>query len=375
MEENKEESMIDKLKKSLSNLNGKKSKIYFFLPPVKEPNSSVYEIYFHAKTLQNEGFEVTLIVESEEYKKPFFVDKELVEDVMYEVMETASRITLTPEDILVIPESLTNVMEQTKTAPSIRIVLHQSLDYMYNSLVLMSGYPSHGVVNVITNSEDMKEYLKKTIGGSMMDIKTYNIGIPDYFKPSEKPKQPSICFLTRNANDITKIAKDFYTKNPMYSFVTFEAMYSDSKPPRQLTRKEFADKLSKSFASVWIDRISSFGTFPLESMKSGTIPVSLIPDFTPPFMFDDNGIPIKNAGLWTNSTYELSDLLSKLVSMYLDDSIPNDIYDTMKQVSDKYSVENSRKTILESYNYFINKRSTSLTNAIDKLEKSEKETV
>jgi hypothetical protein len=218
----------------------------------------------------------------------------------------------------------------------------------------------------------MKDYLKRTIGGNIMDIQTYTIGIPDYFKPNDKPKQPTICFLTRNANDISKIAKDFYTKNPMYNFITFEAMYSDTKPPRQLSRKEFADKLGKSFAAIWIDRISSFGTFPLEAMKAGTIPVALIPDFTPPYLFDENNKPVENAGLWTNSTYELSDYLSKLVSMYLDDSIPEDMLKCMEEVSSKYTVEESKKTVIASYEYFLNKRINSIESAIVKLEEDNK---
>jgi len=358
---------IEKLKRSLDELKNKKSKFYFFLPPVKEPNSSTYEIFFHANTLKNEGYEVTMIIESDEYQRPFFVDKELLDGLSYEIM-SSGRITMGPEDVLIIPEALTNVMEQTKDLPAIRIVFHQSIDYMYNSLMLMTGYANHGIVNVITNSDDMTNYLKKTIGGNIMDIKSYTIGIPDYFKPDDKPKQPTICFLTRNANDITKIAKDFYTKNPMYNFVTFEAMYSDTKPPRQLSRKEFAEKLGKSFAAIWVDRISSFGTFPLEAMKCKTIPISLLPDFTPPYLFDEEGKSIENAGLWSTSTYELSDILSNLVSKFLDDSIPEDIYESMDKVVDKYNVENSKKSVIEIYDYFLNKRISSITSAIEKLE-------
>ena len=44
-----------------------------------------------------------------------------------------------------------------------------------------------------------------------------------------------------------------------------------------IPREEFAKELSKSFLSVWIDELSSFGTFPIESMKCNTPVIGKIP--------------------------------------------------------------------------------------------------
>ena len=60
-----------------------------------------------------------------------------------------------------------------------------------------------------------------------------------------------------------------------------------------MRRIDFAKRLQSNFAAVWVDRISSFGTFPLECMKCGTIPICLKPDIMPEYMIerDEKGAP------------------------------------------------------------------------------------
>jgi len=79
-------------------------------------------------------------------------------------------------------------------------------------------------------------------------------------------------------------------------------MLTKSKPPQTMRRVDFAKRLQGNFAAVWIDRIASFGTFPLECMKSGVIPISLVPDIIPEYLIerDENGKPVK---ITENSRY------------------------------------------------------------------------
>jgi hypothetical protein len=368
MEENTnlpELSAEEKAKVRLENLKTKKSKFYFFLPAIKEANASTNEIYFQATTLKKAGYDVTLLVDSTEYLNPFYVDKEL-QDVKHFVINSG-RLDISPEDVVVIPEIYTNVMEQTINVPAIRIVLCQSLDYMYNALLPSTSWADFGIDSVITTSDQTKKYLD-TLYPNRFDIQNYTIGVPSYFKSWDKPKRPVISFVTRNPNDINKIAKDFYAKFPYYSFVTFDSMFTDTKPPRQTTRKEFADKLSKNFACVWVDRISTYGTFPLEAMACGTIPVSLLPDFDPPYIFDENQKYLDGAGYWTTSIYQVADILGKLTAAFLDDNVPESVYKTMSTVAAAHTSEISEASIVKAYEHFINKRINDLEDALNKTE-------
>ena len=105
------------------------------------------------------------------------------------------------------------------------------------------------------------------INSMMPNVQLENIKlyIPDYFKKCEKPQPPTISIHTRDSRDTHKVIKSFYVKFPQYKWISFRDL-------RNLSREKFAEDLSQSSCAVWIDELSGFGTFPLESMKCG-VPV------------------------------------------------------------------------------------------------------
>ena len=124
--------------------------------------------------------------------------------------------------------------------------------------------------------------------------------------------------------------------------MTFDPMLTKSKPPQQMRRIDFAKRLQGNFAAVWVDRIASFGTFPLECMKSGVIPICLKPDIMPEYLLerDDNGVPVKTvegAGVWTDSFYDLPVLIGEVLVKFLDDSISQELYESMEKIASKYN--------------------------------------
>ena len=128
-----------------------------------------------------------------------------------------------------------------------------------------------------------------------------------------------------------------------------------------MRRVDFAKRLRGNFAAVWIDRISSFGTFPLECMKSGVIPVALKPDIIPEYMVerDENGNAVKTVeggGLWTDNYYDLPLMVGDILVKFLDDNIPDDLYESMDKISEKYTQENAEKQLNVIYEEQINNR-------------------
>ncbi|MFW6219227.1 MAG: hypothetical protein ACOC33_00035 [bacterium] len=331
----------------LDKINKKDFKIYFVLPEITDKVVSQYEMYFHAKTLKNAGYNSVILTEKSEFQKPTWFEEELT-DIEHVGLD-GKQFNVTAVDILVMPEVFTNVMEQTKNLPCDRIVLAQSYDAMINSLLPSVTWKNFNIKNVITTSQIFKNFIEEYFGEGF-NIKTYDVGIPDYFKESKLPKKPIISFVTRNGNDIFKVTKLFFLKYPNYRWVTFEHL-------NDLNREDFAEKLSESFAAVWIDRISSMGTFPLECMKSNTLPIGLIPDVQPEYIVDDSGA-------WTNNVYNLPNLIANVLSRYLEDNIPEEIYNTMKNVSSKYNQKNSAKQLIEIYGGFINDKIKLLENVI-----------
>lgn len=350
---------IEKIKISLDKLVNKKSKFLFVIPESQSPVASVYEMYFHATVVKNLGFEVIIMVEKGDYITPAWIEKELTDHKHMSMADP--KLTVGPEDIMVIPEVYSNVMEQTKNLPCLRVGLLQSVDYMTSALIPGTDWTSFGIHDVITTSQTLKEWLETFYGLGKFDIKTYNIGIPEYFERTDVPQKPVFSVIGRNANEISKFVKLFFSKYPQYNWVTFDPMVTKSKPPQPMRRVDFAKRLQGNFAAVWIDRISSFGTFPLECMKSGTIPICLKPDIMPEYMIerDENGVGIKavdGAGVWTENYYDLPVLAGDVLIKFLDDNISPDLYDAMEKIVSKYNQKDSEAKLIEIYTELTNKR-------------------
>jgi hypothetical protein len=352
---------IEKIRASLDKIVNKKSKFLFCVPESQGPTASVYEIYFHATVVKNMGYEVLIMVERGDYTAPLWIEKELTQ--FKHVSMADPKLTVGPEDVMVIPEVYSNVMEQTKNLPCVRIGLLQSIDYMVNSLIPGTDWKSFNIVDIITTSETLKEWVETFQGKFKFNIKTYDVGIPPYFERSNIPQKPIVSVVGRNANEISKLVKLFFSRFPQYSWVTFDPMVTKSKPPQQMRRVDFAKRLQGNFAAVWIDRISSFGTFPLECMKSGVIPICLKPDITPEYILErtsgTTGQVVKiadGAGVWTDNFYDLPVLVGEVLVKFLDDAVSPELYTSMEKLAEKYTQENSEKQLVEIYQGFINAR-------------------
>lgn len=355
---NNTDDKIVKITDSINKLKNKESKFLFCVPETENPSALIYEIYFHANVVKQMGYQVILLTEKNNYEHPNWIESELT-DLVLESMGD-SNIKVGPEDIMIIPELFTNVMEQTKKLPCLRIGLLQSIDYMLNSLVPGTDWSSFGIRNIITTSKTLEDLIDKYYRGKF-NIKRYNVGIPDYFEKSEKPQKPIISIMGRNPNEISKIVKLFFSKYPQYSWVTFDPMLTKSKPPQTMRRVDFAKRLRENFAGVWIDRIASFGTFPLECMKSGTIPICLKPDIMPEYVVnrdENNKITDinKNIGLWTENFYDIPDMIAEAIIKFLDDAIPSDVYEKMEETAKKYNQYDSEKELNDIYQEFVNQR-------------------
>jgi len=366
---------IDKMKMSITKLKNSQSKFLFFVTKSTNPSASMYEVYFHANVVKNMGFETIILTDEDEYEIPYWIDEDLTK-LEHQPMSKA-KLNVGPQDVLVIPEIFSNVMEQTKTLPCIRVGLLQSIDYMMNGLVPSVDWSSFGISKVITTSDSLKNLVEEFFGRDKFDVKTYDIGLPEYFYNDDAPKRPVITVVGRNPNEISKLIKLFYAKYPQYGWVTFDSMITESKPPRSLTRKEYADRLRKNFAAVWVDRIASFGTLPIEAMASGCIPIGLVPDITPEYLLeeDEDGKTVyaENSGVWTADYYSLPTLIGDTLTKYLDDTIEDDVYEKMKTISDKYSQKNSSVQISKIYKDLIEERIVTLEKAISDLDEKKAE--
>jgi hypothetical protein len=366
---------IERIEQSIQNLEKRKNKIMFFVPDLNgTPAGSIYEIYFHATVLKNNGHDVYILTETSKYEIPEFIESELT-NVEHVSMES-NKLTVSSEDLLVIPEIFTNVMEQTKSLPCMRVVLFQSIDNATKALLPGYDWTMFGIHHVITTSKTMEKFVTEFFGQGKFKIMSYNVSVPDYFVNNDDTKRPVVSILVRNERELDKIVKLFLSKYPEFRWLNFEPLLTNSKPAKQLRRKDFADRLSKNFAALWLDRISTHAQFPLECMKVGTIPISLIPDVTPEYLLDETGKnPIqKDCGVWTDDFFQIPALIADTLRKFLDDEITSKTFSDFKEITDQYTPAIATEQLTSIYGEMFIERLNSFKAAKNALEEQEKET-
>lgn len=349
--------LIQRLESSVENFKNKNFKIYFFTQDTKgNANASVRYIYQLALKLKNNGFDANILHEKNDY---YGVSNWLGEKYMSELNHQSvegNNLQITPEDVVVIPEIFGYVMPQLTNLPCFKIVLCQSYDYIYETLQAGQSWSQLGFTKCITTSERMKEYISSNMKN--VSIEVINPIISDNFTPYKLPQKPVIAIHTRDQRDTANLIKSFYNKFPQYRWISFKDL-------RGLPEKEFANSLKECMLSVWIDPTSSFGTFPLESMKCGVPVLGKIPNMSPEWINEDNG-------LWIQDSLIFQDVIADYIQNWMEDNISEKIYNEGLKTSEKYSDESKmEKEIIEFFERYITNRISNFTEEINKHKNNE----
>jgi len=344
----------EKLELSINRMKEKLSRIYFMVQDTKgNAKASVRYIYQMALTLKRNGYNAIILHEKPEY---FGVSSWLSEEYMTELEHRAiegTSLEISPDDLIIIPEIYGFVMDQITKLPCGKIVLSQAFDHIFETLQPGQSWTQLGFYKCITTSEKQKELIQSVMRNVTVDVVAPYIS--DVFQKNEYPPKTIINIHTRDQRDTANLIKSFYVKFPQYRWITFRDL-------RGLSENEFAEAMKDSFISIWIDQTSSFGTFPLESMKMGIPVLGLVPDVVPSWMNEDNG-------LWVNNKTIIVDVLSDFIQNWLEDNLNPELFDrmnlTLETISNKEKFENET---LSLFGDIFEKRITSFEDQLSKFE-------
>jgi hypothetical protein len=347
------QEQISKLELSIENMKNKKSKIYLITQDTKgNAKASIAYIYRLGLALLNAGYNPIILHETPDYKG---VSEWLGEEYMtlpHKSIE-GQNLEVSPEDIIVIPELYGFIMSQITNLPCGKIVLCQSYDYMLETLQPGQTWSDLGFFKCITTSTKQKEQIESVMRNVSFDILTPYIS--DKFKLQELPSKPIITVHSRDQRDTVNLIKTFYIKFPQYRWITFRDM-------RNLTETEFAKGLDESCLSVWIDDVSGYGTFPLESMKCGVPVLGLVPNLLPEWMTEDNG-------LWINNKTQLVDFIADYLQNWLEDNVNENLFIEMNKTVDSLPTKETFETeSVRLFKGYLNTRQESFTEQLSKLQ-------
>jgi len=344
----------EKLEKSINNMKEKLSRIYFMVQDTKgNAKASVRYIYQMALTLKKNGFNSIILHEKPDYfGVSSWLDEEYMTELEHRAIEGTS-LEISPDDLIIIPEIYGFVMDQITKLPCGKIVLSQAFDHIFETLQPGQTWPQLGFYKCITTSTKQKEMIESVMRNVSVDvIEPY---ISESFKKNEFPPKTVINIHSRDQRETSNLIKSFYVKFPQYRWISFRDL-------RGLSESEFSQAMKDSFISIWIDQTSSYGTFPLESMKMGIPVLGLVPDIVPSWMNEDNG-------LWINNKTIMVDVLSDFIQNWLEDNLNPELFDRMNMTVDSLPTKESfEQTTINLFTELFEKRIESFEDQLSKFE-------
>jgi len=342
---------IEKLESALGRLNTNESKVYFLVYDTKNnARASVKYIYDLALTLNQNGTPAKIIVEDKSYTG---VESWL--DDKYSELEVLSmkddNLQLSIDNILVVPEYYSNALEQLSNVRCMKVLLVQQKEFIFETLPIGSKWIDYGFDRVITTTESTKKYILEYFPESLVFVIPPIIG--DNFKPINLPLKPYVAISCRDRSIHRKLISEFYIKYPHLRWITFRDMI-------QMSYEDFSTNLKECMVSLWVDDDSTFGTFPLESMKCGVPVVGKIPKTDPDWLTEN--------GMWTYDENNLVELLGTYILAWIEGiELTDEVKQKMKDTLLPYDSDITKDNILSIFQSIKNKRVESIETALEKL--------
>jgi len=351
MTENKENNNKSKIEEAIGRLELNENTIYFLTYDTRNnPRAAVKHIYDLALTLKENGNNVKILVEDNKYSgvSGWLGDK-------YNSLDVATikddKVNINIDDVIVVPEYYSNILPQLSSIKCVKVMLIQQKEYIYETLPIGSKWYDYGFDKVITTTEASKKYILEFFPESDVFIIPPIIG--DEFKPLNLPLKPYVAISCRDRNVNKKLISEFYLKYPQLRWITFKDMV-------QLSYAEFAASLRECMVSIWVDDESTFGTFPLESMKVGVPVVGKIPNTEPDWLSEN--------GMWTYDSNKLVEILGTYILANIEGvELKQEVIDKMNETLLPYNTETTKNTINSVFNSIKNLRIKILQNTLEKI--------
>lgn len=360
MMEEKDLTIISRIKTEIEKIDNKQANVYFFVIDTKgNPSGSLEYIYKLALILKEDGYNVSMLYqETEEFVGVEEWLGEKYSSLPHYNIEDGD-VSVSASDILFIPEIFSNIMMQTKKLPCKRIAITQNYDFILEQMPVSSQWGDLGIIESITNTEVNKELLN----GIFPYVKTTVIDpyIDDMFGSTNAPKNLIINIVSKNQKDVNRIIKPFYWKYPMYKWVTFRDL-------RGFPKEMYSKFLREAAITVWCDDETSFGYSPLEAMKSGSIVLSKVTDNKQKWMVDGEN-QLSDCCVWFDSFNDLHKIIASVIRAWITDNVPTEIFDSINKQLELYSYEKTKNQILEYVKNILLTRKNEMNTLITQINK------
>lgn len=337
------------LKSEIDRLDKNENTIYFYVvDSMGNPHPSLCMIYQQAMALYKNGFKISILHDEDEYVG---VSNWMGEEFMeLPHINIKSDLTIHVSDIIVIPELLSNVMQQISKVNCKKVVLCDRYDRIFELLPITKTWVDFGISDIIVTNETIKKDINKLFP-VYQDIKTINPKFNDV-TPNEL-KDLTVCLFSDNKSKVMRFNKEFIIKHPLYRWISFIDV-------RGVSNEKVNETLNKSaFSVVFSDGYDELASNAIRSIKSKCITLvqtqgncdNNLPSWYQdtesciPFDTFDNGIHI----------------LKNAIEAYCMNNIPSEIYSNMNKINEMYCEDKFNTNVIDVFNFFKNKRKEELS--------------
>lgn len=362
----KKEIALQRVRDEIAKIDKNENKVMFFVIDTKGvPSGSLEYIYNLALFAKNEGYNVSMLHQDEEFVG---VGDWLGEE--YTSLEhtnvTDGSVEVSPSDILFIPEIFSNVMNQTKKLPCKRVAILQNYDYIVEQMPLSVQWGDFGIMECIVNTEQNARMLSEIF--PYVKTRLIKPFIGKMFGKTSEPKNLVVNIVAKNSSDVNMIVKPFYWKYPSFKWVSFKDL-------RGLPKEEFAKSLREAPITIWIDEDASFGYSALEAMKSGSIVISKVPTVPLEWMVpeeEEKAGTLRNCCVWFDDVRQCHKQIASAIRSWITDSVPNVIYNEAETVLTNYSEQDTKDSFLAYLKGLISNRRNEMETLLSMQEKEDK---
>ena len=339
MDKEKVLNNISILEQEKAKLDSKEFNVYFFVLDSKgNPSATLRYIYQTAYTLQELGYNVTMLHQEKDFVGVADWLGEKFASLKHRNIEQEN-VAISASDFFFIPEIYANVMSQTKHFPCKRVAILTNMNYLTEVIPVGVTWADMGIDEVITTSR----YHEKMIKDYFPSIHSHIVSpyIPNMFRKPTKPQDLIINFVSKEPSDINKTIKPFIWKYPLYRWVSFRDL-------RGLPQDVFSDALREGAITIWIDDETNFGTSLLEAVKSGSLVLAKMPKILCDWMVNEDGSLVEGI-IWFDDIKQLPDMIASVVRTWMMDKIPATIQENAEKLNDLYTKEQHIAEVKETY--------------------------
>lgn len=372
--DNKNAIVLENIENTIKSLKKNEFTMYFFVVDSRNiPNGSMEYIYRLAKSLQDKNYNVKMVYQLEnEYTKEELQELENKNEIIdenrkfigvsewlgeeFNTLEhyniSTNEWKISPSDFLFIPEVFSSLMFQTfkHHIACKRYVILQNYNYITEFIPLGVQWANYGISDVIVNTK----YNEKQVKDIFPYVKTKLIQpyITNQFRKPLLEKKLIVNIIAKKQNDVNRIIKPFYWKYPIYNFISFRDI-------RNFPKEQYSEYLKEGAITIWVDTETPFGYSALEAMRCGNIVIGKVPENIPEWMGDEN--KLYDNGIWFYNINDVPDILAKVLGSWLQDEIPQVLYDNMEETNKKYTYEEWDKNVTETFEKIVSERINELT--------------